>query len=101
MFDRLMLLARGKIIYFNEAKLAVDYFSGIGQVCPELSNPADFFMTMMSIESIQMEAVQESGSVFVDNGRIEQEYQKLIESFDKHYRESHLYTDCKQIAPGI
>ena len=30
MFDRLMLLARGKIIYFNKASLAVDYFSGIG-----------------------------------------------------------------------
>ncbi len=29
MFDRLMLLARGKIIYFNEARLAVDYFSSI------------------------------------------------------------------------
>lgn len=30
MFDRLMLLARGKIIYFNKASLAVDYFAGIG-----------------------------------------------------------------------
>ena len=30
MFDRLMLLARGKIIYFNKASLAVDYFSSIG-----------------------------------------------------------------------
>ena len=27
MFDRLMLLARGKIIYFNEARLAVDFFA--------------------------------------------------------------------------
>lgn len=49
------MLARGKIIYFNEARLSVDYFSGIGQVCPELSNPADFFMTMMSIESIELD----------------------------------------------
>lgn len=29
-FDRLMLLARGKIIYFNKASLAVDYFGSIG-----------------------------------------------------------------------
>lgn len=29
-FDRLMMLAKGKIVYFNEAKLAVDYFSGLG-----------------------------------------------------------------------
>lgn len=55
MFDRLMLLAQGKIIYFNEARLSVDYFAGIGQRCPELSNPADFFMSMMSIESQEEE----------------------------------------------
>ena len=30
MFDRLMLLAKGKIIYFNEARLSVDYFGSIG-----------------------------------------------------------------------
>jgi hypothetical protein len=48
-----MLLAQGRIIYFNEAKLAVDYFSGLGEKyrCPEMSNPADHFMSIMSIES--------------------------------------------------
>ena len=50
-FDRLMLLALGKIIYFNEAKQAVGYFANIGYRCPELSNPADYFMSIMSIES--------------------------------------------------
>lgn len=52
-FDRLMLLAQGKIIYFNEARLAVDYFATLGDSyrCPELSNPADHFMSIMSIES--------------------------------------------------
>ena len=101
MFDRLMLLAKGKIIYFNEASLAVDYFSGIGQVCPELSNPADFFMTMMSIESIQMEAVAETGSVFIDQNKIEEDYEKLIQTFDTKYKESHLCNDHRAIAPGV
>jgi len=59
MFDRLMLLARGKVIYFNEASLAVDYFSNIGYKCPELSNPADYFMGIMSIESIENEMDQD------------------------------------------
>jgi ATP-binding cassette subfamily G (WHITE) protein 2 len=30
MFDRLVLLAKGKIIYFNKADLSVDYFTSIG-----------------------------------------------------------------------
>lgn len=50
-----MLLALGKIIYFNEAKFAVNYFAGINYRCPELSNPADYFMSIMSIESQEQE----------------------------------------------
>ena len=52
-FDRLMLLAQGKIIYFNRASEAVEYFGSLGPEyrCPELSNPADHFMSIMSIES--------------------------------------------------
>ena len=53
MFDKLMLLAKGKVIYFNNAEFAVDYFSNIGYKCPELSNPADYFMSIMSIETIE------------------------------------------------
>ena len=61
MFDRLMLLARGKIIYFNEAKHSVEFFGSIGFQCPDLSNPADYFMTMMSIESIELDNASENG----------------------------------------
>jgi hypothetical protein len=82
MFDRLMLLARGKIIYFNEARHCVDYFGRIGFQCPELSNPADYFMTMMSIESIELDDVAETGSVFVDKDNIEIKYQAQIKMFD-------------------
>ena len=55
MFDRLMLLAQGKIIYFNEARHSVAHFDKIGYKCPELSNPADYFMSIMSIESQEVE----------------------------------------------
>lgn len=50
-----MLLAKGKVIYFNQADRAVNYFQGIGYKCPELSNPADYFMSIMSIETIELE----------------------------------------------
>jgi energy-coupling factor transporter ATP-binding protein EcfA2 len=57
MFDRLMLMAKGRIIYFNEARLAVDHFAAIGYKCPELSNPSDYFMSIMSIETIEADEV--------------------------------------------
>lgn len=53
-----MLMAKGKIIFFNQASLSVDYFGSIGFKCPELSNPADYFMSIMSIESIEAEDVE-------------------------------------------
>jgi hypothetical protein len=54
-----MLLAQGKIIYFNEARLAVDHFASIDFRCPELSNPADYFMSIMSIESHENEDLED------------------------------------------
>lgn len=34
MFDRLMIIANGKTLYFNDAKLAKQYFTKLGYVCP-------------------------------------------------------------------
>lgn len=50
--DQLMLMARGQIIYMNDAKLAVPYFKSIKFECPKMCNPADYFMSMMSKESL-------------------------------------------------
>ena len=99
MFDRLMLLARGKIIYFNEARLAVDYFARINFQCPELSNPADYFMSMMSIESIELNTQTETGAAYLDKDRIEEEYQKQIKVFVDSYESSDLCNNPNQVHP--
>ena len=100
MFDRLMLLARGKIIYFNEARLAVDYFSSIQYQCPDLSNPADYFMSMMSIEQIELEK-QTAGETILDKDKIEEEYQERIKYFVDSYEASQLCNKADEIAPGV
>lgn len=86
-FDRLLLLARGKIIYFNEANLAVDYFKSIGYNCPDLTNPADYFMTIMSIENIELE-VDDGPITSMANhtAKIEAEYAKQIDILDSYYQ---------------
>jgi ABC-type multidrug transport system ATPase subunit len=97
-FDRLMLLAKGKIVFFNEAKLAVDYFSSINYKCPEMSNPADYFMTIISIESIgEEENLDPAQEVKVqtaeDLRKVQEEYTKKIAYFDECYQRSHLKND--------
>jgi len=103
MMDRLMLLAKGKIIYFNEASRAVDYFSSINFTCPELSNPSDYFMSVMSVETIEQE-VQENEQGNNDKKSIQQLYQERIDMFSDNYEKSELRNDPeavanKQIAP--
>ena len=109
MFDRLRLIARGKIIYFNEARFCVDYFSSIGFQCPELSNPADYFMTMMSIESIELDEVadnQRTGSIIGPNREqmkqiVEEKYAAQIQMFDEKYRGSDLCNRHDEVVPGL
>jgi len=49
MFDQLLLLCGGKLMYFGPADQAVDYFAQLGYVCPEHYNPADFFLDLLSV----------------------------------------------------
>jgi hypothetical protein len=101
MFDLLVLLAKGKIIYFNKASLSVDFFTSIGYTCPELSNPCDFFMSMMSKESIELDHEEEGqvGMSGMDDNKIEAEYRKLIEYFDLKYTQSELKNDPNDYDP--
>jgi len=54
-FDNLMLMGKGKIVYFKKAELSLPHFNEIGFKCPELANPADYFMSLLSKESIEEE----------------------------------------------
>ena len=54
LFHKMMLLTEGKTIYFGEKDKVVDYFKSIGYPCPAMTNPTDYFMNIMSIESIEV-----------------------------------------------
>eukprot|EP01101_Sappina_pedata_P004816 TRINITY_DN2092_c0_g1_i2.p1 TRINITY_DN2092_c0_g1~~TRINITY_DN2092_c0_g1_i2.p1 ORF type:complete len:648 (-),score=245.09 TRINITY_DN2092_c0_g1_i2:107-2050(-) len=47
LFDKLLLLSAGKIVYFGETKQAIDYFSELGYSCGSFNNPADFFIDVI------------------------------------------------------
>lgn len=97
MFDRLLLLARGKIIYLNEARLSVDFFAAQDFQCPELSNPCDFFMSMMSKESIEFEN-PDGGELSAED--VERQYAELITKFSDNYQNSNLRNDHDEVAKG-
>lgn len=54
MFDKLILLSRGHMLYFGKASIVMDYFSSIG-FSPQLAmNPADFLLDLASGNVVDM-----------------------------------------------
>jgi len=49
LFDKLLILADGHLVFQGEAKLSHEYFSSIGFECPIFSNPADYFMKVFAV----------------------------------------------------
>ena len=72
-------MSKGHIIYMNDASKAVDYFKTIGYECPPQTNPADFFMSMMSIEAMD---VQDGDDDQVQRSKtmIEEQYDQKVSS---------------------
>jgi ABC-type multidrug transport system ATPase subunit len=50
LFDQLMLLCNGQIVYFGRADRAVQYFTDLGYPCPQHTNPADYFIKLIHVE---------------------------------------------------
>lgn len=55
LLDQLMLIANGKTLYFNDAKLATGYFKTIGYGWPQLMNPLDYYIDLLSLERTNLE----------------------------------------------
>jgi len=48
LFDYLLLLSHGEMVYFGDAAESIQYFHKLGSDCPEHYNPADFLIDLMS-----------------------------------------------------
>jgi ATP-binding cassette subfamily G (WHITE) protein 2 len=48
LFDNLILMKKGNIVYQGQCSKVLDYFTSIGHPCPALENPADHFMDVIS-----------------------------------------------------
>ncbi len=50
LFDRLLLLSEGQVIYFGPTTAALNYFKDLGYECPSHYNPADYYLDILSID---------------------------------------------------
>ncbi|XP_011503915.1 PREDICTED: protein scarlet-like, partial [Ceratosolen solmsi marchali] len=50
-FDKIILVANGRIAFSGTSKQAVTFFSGLGYLCPHTYNVADFLVTTLVTSS--------------------------------------------------
>ena len=62
-FDKLLLLCDGHVMFLGPARNAVGYFDNLGYTCPELSNPADYYMELLHIENLDQKTEEEEQKV--------------------------------------
>ncbi|KAF9430615.1 ATP-binding cassette sub- G member 2 [Podila epigama] len=49
LFDDLLLLSQGKVVYFGKAQTAATYFEALGHECPVGWNVADYFLDLITM----------------------------------------------------
>jgi ABC-type multidrug transport system ATPase subunit len=50
LFDDIMVLASGNVVYHGERSGVIKYFSDIGYACPSDTNPAEYVIDLVSID---------------------------------------------------
>ena len=60
MFDDLILLSEGRLLYNGPAQDALSYFEQHGHKCPEHYNPAEFLADLISLDQSTTEAQHRS-----------------------------------------
>ena len=64
LFDRLLLMLEGRVIYQGYVKYVIDYFASINFQCPIHSNPADYFMSLISTINPKDPKIRERFTLF-------------------------------------
>ncbi|KAJ1891813.1 hypothetical protein LPJ66_006710, partial [Kickxella alabastrina] len=82
-FDKVILLSQGRIVYFGPTSSAIDYFSNIGFQCPMHENPADYFVDLMTLDYRSDEALASS----------KEQVSHLVEKFEEYTRQQGLPRD--------
>ena len=99
-FDRLILLAEGKIIYQGMAYDSIKYFASLGYDCPDSTNPPDYYMRILQIINRYKITEEESQKI----QRLDTSYKNFEKEGQKPTTSNGLlaiYSDKKAYKPGF
>lgn len=89
MFDQLCLLAEGRTAYMGPTTDAINFFSQLGHICPELYNPADFYIRTLAVVPGQeaegrsrIKAICDSFLISESGKKLDEEIKKVFQSLE-------------------
>lgn len=86
LFDRLILLHDGKMMYDGNVSEVIEYFSSLGFQCPTYSNPADYlFMFVLNKEPINEEEQQNPSLIDTRLETIQHNFEEKIQKNEKKH----------------
>ena len=92
LFDDIILLNHGKIVYQGEVKNLVPYFDNIGYKCPEYTNPSDFIF-MNILNPLDLQNNEENTNINVEQFKVQNDTEDIsinyIEKKDKFILDSY------------
>ncbi|XP_033016507.1 broad substrate specificity ATP-binding cassette transporter ABCG2 isoform X1 [Lacerta agilis] len=95
LFDKLTLLAAGRMLYHGPAQNAMEFFKSSGYECEPYNNPADFFLDVINGDSTAV-ASNKIGEIEIDN--IDEHIscdKTLAEKLAEKYSSSTFYQETK------
>ncbi|CAG8531383.1 9046_t:CDS:2 [Paraglomus occultum] len=86
MFDKLLLMSDGKMVYFGDRADVVPYFAGVGYKCRENFNPADHILELLNEKESKERLIDAYASRVSDDPtgkQIVHRHSRLVENQDK------------------
>jgi len=102
MFAQLLLLSEGRLMYIGDAHEAVEYFTSLRFACPNLTNPADFFMDITSVDAKNPERERSSRArieFFASEAAAKQLGENSVRSALEQHRARGAAADVKEYDP--
>lgn len=86
MFDRVVLLCKGRIVYDGGVNAAIPYFSRLGYPVPANANPFDYYIELITMDNRTVEREQKSKEIISFLTRKWQEKERTEHTIHSSYK---------------
>ncbi|GFG38120.1 hypothetical protein Cfor_07570, partial [Coptotermes formosanus] len=85
MFDKVLLMAEGRVAFLGSPDGACKFFRTMGACCPSNYNPADFFIQLLAIAPTREESCRQTVEMVCDSFQESEAGQRILEEAEMQW----------------